>query len=239
MVNLTILDFPEYGCRYAPHLMGKRKEKRKRVAPLYVGIAPLNLCKLTTTSANRRYNMCKSVHQNAAHFNLIRSAMFSLPLEAARVLYKCILAVFATSARRAQKAASNVGADVSSATDLSKDEYLAVLGTLSNQWERAEKKSRTAFHNLRCLDEASILGKLRAAAPRYAAGSFDHAIASIDGAEGERGEEPPLDSAVKHANEAVETYQRPTDTEGVPTAPMSPTTSPSTPAEIMNYCGNF
>lgn len=182
--------------------------------------------------------MRKSVRRNAAHLNLIRSSMFSLPLKAARVLYKCILATFATAARRAQKAATNVGADISSGSDLSEDEYLAALGTLGSQWDRAEKKSRRAFHNLRCLDEATILGKMRASVPRYATGGFDHAIASIDLGEGASGEELCLDNAVEHANKAVEAYQRPVEEkENVVAETMAPrdTLATDVPVEVTNY----
>ena len=167
--------------------------------------------------------------KNAAHYALIRSMMSALPLDAARVLYKCVLANFVVAAKSAQKAASNVGADVASAENLDPSEYLQAVGTLGDQWDRAAKKSRSAFHELRCMDEALILGKLRASIPRYAAGGFDHAIASIDTGEGHKGETLPYDKASENAGMALLAYASPT----VEVAPLNEEVS--APAEIINY----
>lgn len=186
--------------------------------------------------------MHKSTQQDKAHFSLIRSFMFGLPLSTARVLYKCVLATFVVYAKKAQRSATNVGADIDSADNMSSNEYLNAIGTIGDQWNRANKKSRKAFHNLRCLDEALILGKMRASVPKYATGGFDHAIDSVDTGEGHTGEDLGYDSAAENAGmELLPKPQPKQETEGVPTEPMAPVevSTPSTPVEVMNYCGNF
>ncbi len=195
--------------------------------------------------------MCKQNQQNTTHYNLIRTCMISLPLSAARVLYKCVLAVFVMAAKKSQKAASNVNADISTASGLSSFSYLQALETNGDQWERASRKSQDALHNLRCLDEATILGKLRAGIPRYATGGFDHAVDSIDTGEGHSGELLDFENASSHAGMALlpqQSLEEATippplvikDTEGVPTETMKPVNNlPSAPAVVMNYCGNF
>lgn len=180
--------------------------------------------------------MRKSVQRNANHLALIRNCMFALPLETARVLYKCVLATFVTSAKKAQKAASNVNSDITTADRLTSEEYLQALGTLGDQWKRANKKSRKALHNLRCLDEATMLGKLRTSTPRYAAGGFDHAIHSIHSGYGHFGEKLPFEEAPKNAMKAVMAYQTIPDTEGVPIETRTPSTDPpSAPLVVQNY----
>jgi len=188
--------------------------------------------------------MRKSTQQDKAHFSLIRSFMFGLPISTARVLYKCVLAMFVIHAKKAQRAATNVGADVVSTDGMSSEEYLHALGTLGDQWDRANKKSHEALHSLRCLDEALILGKMRASVPKYAAGGFDHAIDSIDTGEGHTGEDLKYDSAVENAG--MELLPKPqtkeeVEVEETPAEVMAPAAVilPSSPVEVMNYCDKF
>lgn len=183
--------------------------------------------------------MSQSNTKNAAHLALIRSAMFSLAMPAARVLYKCVLAAFVVSAKKAQPSAANVTSDLEESSTLSETEYLNALNNLGNRWERANLASRNAIHGLRCLDEATILGKMRASIPRYAAGGFDHAITSIRTGDGEHGEIINFEDAVEKAVTAVGEYkqEKKADTEGIPTERMGPAAPslPSSPAEVVNY----
>ncbi len=180
--------------------------------------------------------MHKSVKQNTKHLALVRHSMFTLPLETARIFYKCILAAFVVSAKKAQRAATNVNSDIATADGLTSEEYLQTLGTIGAQWERANKKSHDAFHDLRCLDEAIILGKMRTSTPRYAAGGFEHAIDSVHSDEKETGELLPFEEATKNATKAINIYQATPDTEGVPTEIRTPSTDPpSAPLVVQNY----
>ncbi len=195
----------------------------------------------------RKSDMRTTERVNADHLALIRKCVLTLPLGVVRVLYKCILAAFVSSAKKSQRSATNVGADIHSCETLSSEEYLQTINTLGSQWERATKKSRHARHNLRCLDETTILGKLRASIPLYATGGFDHAISSIDSGNGHSDETLNFENAIEDVNQIFPAVSEPEstpqpepelETEGIPVEPMgriSKDEIPTAPAKVVNY----
>lgn len=193
--------------------------------------------------------------KNRAHFNLIHTMMGCLPLELARTLYRCLLTETERVLKRAQPAAKNVCVDILTIGPLedksgethyySQDDYTQATQTLGDQWARATKTSRQALHMLAVLDDAIVMGKLRAQKDKYAYGSFDQAIATFDG---EGGASDCLPNFSRGVSFHIEQDNTPKvvvecqDTDGVPVEPMGaantipdPVPEYSTPQEVQNY----
>lgn len=168
-----------------------------------------------------------------AHFSMIHHCLCVLPLDSVRLLYKYILAVFVQKAKKAQKSASNVGADLPTEV-MDRTQYVKTLNNLGNAWERANEKSAAAFHHLRLLDDATVTGKMRAGVSKYAYGSFEHCIAALSGESCAVGG-PDFDSPIaltRMKKSAEEKEVVPELLDGVPTERMGTYVSPSLPVEV-------
>lgn len=176
--------------------------------------------------------MNKHQKRTAAHFSMIHHCLCVLPLDAVRLMYKYLVAVFVQKAILAQKSASNVGADLPTG-ELNIVEYHNTLENLGAAWDRASSHSLAAFHYLRLVDDATVVGKMRAGISKCAYGSFEQAIAAIDSGTGAVGG-PDYSNLItlEKAKSKISAEKEVVPDDAIPTERMGTYISPSLPVVI-------